>query len=133
MKYILLLLLVSSCQMTQLVNLKSNSFSYREKINDEWTTFTEWDTVTTNIQIKKINFLFVKDKITIFEKQPLVFKVIGLPIEKTSQSGKEAILFNCKDDEGLRCHIIMIDQGNNVNLVVYYKNLNLCYNIPESN
>lgn len=131
MRYLILLLLVTSCQITDIANLKSDKFSFREKTNDEWNPFSEWDSVTTHIQIKKTKFIFSKSTITILEKKPLKFKVIGQPIETKSESGLESLVFNCKDEEGLKCHIIMIDQNPNVRLVVYYNNLNLCYNVTQ--
>lgn len=130
MRYILLLLvLLTSCQVNDIINLKSDKFSFRDKVNGEWNSFSDWDSVTTYIQIKKTKFIVNKSTITIFENKPLKFKVIGKPIETKSESGVESLLFKCEDEEKMKCHIIMVDQDPNVKLIVYYNNLNLCYNV----
>ena len=134
MKYIITILLAisfTSCKTAKVLNLKSDKFSSREMVNGEWTKFTDWDTVNVNIQVKNPKMIFKKSVITIFQKEPLVYKVIGEPKQTTTETGNEVMLFNCKDKAGDKCHIVMIDQGKSVNLVVYYSNINLCYNVIE--
>lgn len=135
MKYFFILLLTvtfTSCQTNKLLNLKANKFSMREKTNDTWSTFTDWDSVNVDIQINRKKFLFKKATITIFDKEEMSFKVIGKVKETTTDGGSEALLFNCIDKDGSKCHIIFIDQGKSINFVIYYTNINLCYNVVES-
>jgi len=134
MKNFLLLFCVlafTSCQTPKSLPLKANLFSSRENVNNEWTKFTNWDTIDVNIDIQKSKFVFKKSTIIIYGDPKMTFKVIGKPKETTTENKEEVLVFNCKDNDGYKCNIILIDQGKSIKLIVYYKNLNLCYNVIE--
>ena len=54
-------LVITSCGVEKL-NLKSDNFSYRKKVNGEWTNFTDWEPINVKVEIKKIPFSgFIRD------------------------------------------------------------------------
>jgi hypothetical protein len=134
MKYLLFIITLisfTSCSTSKSLDLKANKFSFREKVNDEWSPFTDWDSTDVTIQIKNPKLLFKKTTITIFDSDTLSYKVLQGPIESTTENGEEVLSFNCIDNDKAKCHIIMVNRGETINMVVYYSNLNLCYNIID--
>jgi hypothetical protein len=49
------ILILTSCGVEKL-NLKSDSFSYRKRVNDKWGDFTDWEPINAKVRIKKIPF-----------------------------------------------------------------------------
>lgn len=127
---LLTLLTLSSCRMTKL-NLKSDKFSYRELSNNEWTQFTDWQPIDIKVKLKKAPFNIVKGKVIFYDKEKLSLKIIEENEESKTEKGERIISYNCVDNDGSKCYLILIDKGESVNAVVYYTNLNLCYNLIE--
>lgn len=127
---LLLILLLSSCRITHL-NLKADKFSYREMLNNEWTQFTDWQPIDIKVKLKKSPFNIGKGKFIIFDKSKLSLKIIEENAESKTEKGERIISYNCVDNDGAKCYLILVDKGESVNAVVYYTNLNLCYNLIE--
>ena len=126
---ILLLALFTSCTT---LNLKSDKFSYRETQNGEWTQFADWKPIDIKVKLKTIPFNLGKKRIVIYDKSKLVLKILSTNEEEKTDKGERIISYNCVDNDGSKCYAILIDKGESVNLVVYYTNLNLCYNVIQT-
>lgn len=134
MKKITLLLILTtlaSCRMTQL-SLKADKFSYREMSNNEWTQFTDWQTVDIKVKLKKAPSKILKPKFIVYDETKLSLKIVEENEESKTDKGERIISYNCVDNDGAKCYLIIIDKGESVNAVIYYTNLNLCYNLIES-
>jgi len=131
-KLILLLFLTTlvSCRITSL-DLKSDKFSYREMSNNEWTQFTDWEPIDIKVKLKKAPFKLLKSKMIIYDKSELSLKMIQENEETKTEKGERIVSYNCVDNDGAKCYLILIDKGESVNAVIYYTNLNLCYNLIE--
>ena len=133
MKKITLLLILTtlaSCRLTKL-NLKADKFSYREMSNNEWTQFTDWQPIDIKVKLKKAPFNILKGKVIFHDKDKLSLKIIQENEESKTEKGERIISYNCVDNDGAKCYLIVIDKGESVNAIVYYTNLNLCYNLIE--
>ena len=133
MKKITLLLILTtlaSCRITQL-SLKADKFSYREMSNNEWTQFTDWQPTDIKVKLKKAPFKLLKSKFIIYDKSKLSLKILQENEESKTDKGERIISYNCVDNDGAKCYLIVIDKGESVNAIVYYTNLNLCYNLIE--
>ena len=125
---LILLALFTSCTT---LNLKSDKFSYRENENGEWTQFTDWKPIDIKVKLKKIPFYLGKRTIVIYDSSKLVLKIVNTNEEEKTDKGERIISYNCVDNDGAKCYAILIDKGESVNLIVYYTNLNLCYNVIQ--
>jgi hypothetical protein len=132
-KFILFLILtiLTSCGITKL-NLKADKFSYRDNVNGEWTTFSDWQPIDIKVKLKKSPFNVVKGKFIIYDKSKLTLKIVEENEESKTDNGERIISYNCVDNDGAKCYLILIDKGKSVNAIVYYTNLNLCYNLIET-
>lgn len=132
-KFILLLILTTlvSCRITSL-DLKSDKFSYREMSNNEWTQFTDWQPIDIKVKLKKAPFNLLRGKVIFYEKDKLSLKIVEENKESKTEKGERIVSYNCVDNDGAKCYLILIDKGESVNAVIYYTNLNLCYNLIES-
>jgi hypothetical protein len=134
MKYIVYLLLLSltivSCSPRKF-NLKANKFSFREQKNEEWSQFSDWQEVNYKVVLKKTLFRKNSKTLTIYDDKPVTYKIVEENDESKTEKGESIISYNCVDSEGDKCVLILIDKGPSVNLVVYYSNVNYCYNIIE--
>ena len=127
---ILILTALSSCRITQL-NLKADKFSYRDNVNGEWTTFSDWQPVDIKVKLKRAPFKLLKSKFIVYDKSKLSLKIIEENEESKTDKGERIISYNCVDNDGAKCYLIVIDKGESVNAIIYYTNLNLCYNLLE--
>lgn len=132
-KLIILLIItaLSSCRITS-IDLKADKFSYREISNNEWTQFTDWQPVDIKVKLKKAPFKLLKSKFIVYHKSKLSLKIIEENEESKTDKGERIISYNCVDNDGAKCYLIVIDKGESVNAIIYYTNLNLCYNLIET-
>ena len=125
---ILGILILTSCGVEKL-KLKSDNFSYRKKVNGEFTDFTDWEPINVKVKIKKILFTN-KYKFIIYDKSKISLRVVEKN-EEIQEMGEEVISFNCVDSHGEKCRLILIGGGESISAIIYYDNLNLRYNIIE--
>ena len=128
--FFIILTTLVSCRITSL-DLKSDKFSYREMSNNEWTQFTDWEPIDIKVKLKKAPFKLLKSKMVIYDKSKLSLKMIQENEESKTDKGERIVSYNCVDNDGAKCYLILIDKGKSVNAIVYYTNLNLCYNLIE--
>lgn len=128
---ILVLLISTSCRVTSL-DLVANKFSYREKTNDQWTEFTDWVPANVPVKMKKSPFKILKSQVIFYDATKLTLKIVSENQEDTTEKGERIISYNCIDNDKAKCYLILVDKGESVNAVVYYTNINLCYNLVES-
>lgn len=126
----IIFLTLSSCRISTL-NMKGDKFSYREMSNNEWTQFTDWQPIDIKVKLKKAPFNILKGKVIFYDKAKLTLKIIEENEESKTEKGERIISYNCVDNDGAKCYLILIDKGESVNAIVYYTNLNLCYNLIE--
>ena len=126
---ILGILILTSCGVEKL-NLKSDSFSYRTKVNGEFTDFTDWDSINVKVKIKKIPFTNNKCKFIIYDKSKISLRAVSSMVE-VQEMDEEFISFNCVDSRGEKCRLILLDRGESICAIIYYDNLTLRYNIIE--
>ena len=128
---LLLGIILTSCRITTL-DLKSDKFSYRENTNNEWAQFTDWKPIDIKVKLKKAPFKLGKGKLVIYDNPKLSLKLIEENEESKTEKGERIISYNCVDNDGSKCYLILIDKGQSVNAIIYYTNLNLCYNLIET-
>jgi len=131
MKNIIILLITclafASCKA---LNLKSDKFSYREKTNDQWNEFSDWSPIDIKVKLHKP--LFKKStQITVYDKNKKVFTVLNEQPEKKTDKGERILTYNCVDNEKDSCYVFFIEKEKSANMVIYYTNINLCYNLIE--
>jgi hypothetical protein len=137
---ILGIMVLTSCGLEKL-NLKSDNFSYRKKVNGEWTNFTDWEPINVKVEIKKIPFSgFIRDdsgrvninkcKFIIYDNPKISLRVVEKN-EEIQEMDEEIVSFNCVDSHGEKCRLILLDRGESIYAIIYYDNLNLRYNIIE--
>lgn len=126
---ILGILILTSCGVEKL-KLKSDSFSYRTKVNNEWVDFTDWDSINVKVKIKKIPFTKNKFKFIIYDKSKISLRVVSSMVE-VQEMDEEFISFDCVDSRGEKCRLILLDRGESIYAIIYYDNLTLRYNIIE--
>ena len=131
MKKVLIIILLSltSCNMTKVIKMKSDKFPMREMQKDGWSDFIPWADMGAEIDIKTKKFFKRKTTIVVKDQELSHYKVIKAVEETKSVGGEKVLIFNCKDDHKVKCLIMMIGGDTSLNFVVYYSNLNLCYNI----
>ena len=101
--------------------------------NNEWTQFTDWQPIDIKVKLKKTPFNILKGKVIFYDKDKLSLKIIKENEESKTEKGERIISYNCVDNDGSKCYLILIDKGGSVNAIVYYTNINLCYNLIEIN
>ena len=129
---ILGMLILTSCGVEKL-NLKSDSFSYRTKVNGEFTDFTDftdWDSINVKVKIKKIPFTNNRCKFIIYDKSKISLRAVSSMVE-VQEMGEEFISFDCVDSRGEKCRLILLDRGESICAIIYYDSLTLRYNIIE--
>jgi len=125
--FILIIFLLGSCS----INLKSDKYSTREYINNEWTQFSEWEPIDLKVDFKRKFWVFSKPKLTIHDNKKIVITLKEVVADDTTNDGEKYVSFKCKDNKGVDCLLILLDKGECVNAVIYYKDINYCYNLYE--
>ena len=128
--FLIILTTLTSCGITKL-NLKADKFSYRDNVNGEWTTFSDWQPIDIKVKFKKSPFNIGKGKFIVYDKSKLTLKIVEENDESKTDKGERILSYNCVDNDGAKCNLILIDKGESIYAIVYYTNLNLCYNLIE--
>ncbi len=128
MKYTILFLAIvlASCAT---LPLKSNKISTRVKSNGEWSQFSDWQPINVDVEFKKNFFNFAKPKFIVGDQNNINLKLHELSSEDSTNSGESVSTFTCTDLKGDSCLLILVDKGDSVNAVIYYEDVNYCYNL----
>lgn len=129
--YYLILLILVSCG-PKVVRLKCDSYSTRVKVDSQWTEFSDWQPRDFRVDLKKEYLWVIPSKLVIYDEEKSVYKIKKLVRTDTTEGGEEYISFQAKDDEGLKCMAVFIDKGKSVYVIIYYEDVNYCYNLIES-
>lgn len=77
-----------------------------------------------------ILIVFEDKRIIVYSKTTQVFDLINqiaLPITPPINATQESKAWLTADQNGIRCHIQIIPQGEGVQLYILYNNLSICY------
>ena len=127
----LILVVLFSCG-PKVVKLKCDAFSTRVKVDSQWTQFSDWQPRDFRVDLKKQYLWVIPSKIVIYDEEKSIYKIKKLIKTDTTENGEEYLSFQTKDDGGLKCMAVFIDKGKAVYLIIYYEDVNYCYNLIES-
>ena len=127
--YLILLILVSCSP--RIVKLKCDAFSTRVKVDSQWTQFSDWQPRDFRVHLKKEFLWVIPSKLVIYDEKKVVYKIDKMVKTDTTEKGEEYISFQAKDDEGLKCMTVFINKGQSVYVIIYYDDVNYCYNLTE--
>lgn len=129
--YLLLFsLFLTSCRVN-VINMRSDKFSFRTKENEEWSKFSEWQQNNLEIKLRKSFINKIRPRLVIFEKDKKFYTLLDDGVESKTDNGSNVLTFKGKDNDGDNCYVILIEKKDTTNLILYYSNLNLCYNVYE--
>jgi len=124
---LLLLLSFGSQSFGQTIRLRTSSVSFIEKNGKgkwgEWSDFVKADLVVT-IDAKK-------DRIIVNSQQIQVFTILSYG-DKIETETNKTVPFDCIDNNGSKCKILIItrkDEGNRMQFYINYSELKFVYNI----
>jgi hypothetical protein len=125
---IILFLPFNLASYSQVLKLKSTSFSSKYKINDyNWSEWAEWQNVSVLITID-----ITKERITIYSKATQVYDIAENEGESYDSDGDKTLSLYCVDKDGLTCRIRLlklISQDNRTQLYVDYNDMKWVYNV----
>ena len=117
----------STAALSQTIRMKTSSVSYIEKNNKnewgKWSDFVKAELLVT-IDAKK-------DRIVINSAQIQVFTIKSYGDKMETETSK-IVPFDCVDNNGSKCKILVItrkDEGNRMQLYVNYSEVKFVYNI----
>ena len=117
----------STAALSQTIKMKTSSVSYIEKNNKnewgKWSDFVKAELLVT-IDAKK-------DRIVINSAQIQVFTIKSYGDKMETETSK-IVPFDCVDNNGSKCKILVItrkDEGNRMQLYVNYSEVKFVYNI----
>jgi hypothetical protein len=120
-------LVFSTVTLSQTIKMKTSSVSYIEKNNKnewgKWSDFVKAEVLVT-IDAKK-------DRIVINSAQIQVFTIKSYGDKMETETSK-IVPFDCVDNNGSKCKILVItrkDEGNRMQLYVNYSEVKFVYNI----
>ena len=124
---LLLFLSFGSKSIGQTIRLKTSSVSYIEKVEKkgwgEWSDFVKAELVVT-IDAKK-------DRIVVNSPEIQVFTILSYG-DKIETETSKIVPFDCIDNNGSKCKILVItrkDEGNRMQFYINYSDLKFVYNI----
>lgn len=125
--FLFITLVFSTAAMSQTIRMKTSSVSFIEKNNKnewgKWSDFVKAELLVT-IDAKK-------DRIVINSAQIQVFTIKSYGDKMETETSK-IVPFDCVDNNGSKCKILVItrkDEGNRMQLYVNYSEVKFVYNI----
>jgi len=128
--YLILFILVSCGP--KVIKLRCDAYSTRVKVDSQWTQFSDWQPRNFRVDLKEEYLRVIPSKLVIYDEEKTVYKIKKIVRSDTTEKGEEYMSFQSKDDEGNKCMAVFIDKGQSVYVIIYYDDINYCYNLIES-